>query len=378
MSAVSPIGNPGYDPATAARLPVERSWVHRPQGAWTFSHHPHLARIAGRFVAMWSSGRRDEDAPGQRVLVATSQDFRTWSAPVPLADSEPGRHGERVLTAAGFHVHGNQLVAYVGQDEYLPEALVDGQRTLAGHGRVERGVRAYVSADGLAWSAPRDLGLPLLPNHGPQATASGRLILSGFLSYPFTDDPSGLIGWRMAGIPTGGLDIAHADGPNSASGYRIKERLGVASGLCEGSWLQTADGVIRMFLRSSEDRLWVSESVDDGATWSVPCVTGFSDNASKFHLGRLPDGRWYYVGSPDPVPRWTRSRLVLSLSEDGLHFARHGVIADDPYAQVANGMHKIGDYGYPHSLVHDGALHVIVSRRKEAIEVLRVPLAAVR
>jgi hypothetical protein len=37
-------------------------------------------------------------------------------------------------------------------------------------------------------------------------------------------------------------------------------------------------------------------------------------------------------------------------------------------------MHKVGDYGYPHTLVHDGCLHIIVSRRKEAVEVLRVRL----
>jgi hypothetical protein len=65
---------------------------------------------------------------------------------------------------------------------------------------------------------------------------------------------------------------------------------------------------------------------------------------------------------------------VLSLSEDGECFDRHVILADDStsYKQCAAGMHKGGDYGYPHTLVHDGCLLVIVSRRKEAIEVLRL------
>ena len=106
--------------------------------------------------------------------------------------------------------------------------------------------------------------------------------------------------------------------------------------------------------------------------------TAFSDNATKFHLGRLPDGRWYYIGCPDAEPRWTRSPLVLSLSADGIHFDQHFLLADasTPYVRRRDGLHKGGDYGYPHSFIHAATLWVIVSRRKEAVEVLSVPLAA--
>lgn len=143
---------------------------------------------------------------------------------------------------------------------------------------------------------------------------------------------------------------------------------------CEGSFFQTDDGVLHMLLRTNTDRLWVTESGDDGRTWSEPRPTGFTDNRTKFHFGRLADGRFYYVGSPDPEPRGTRERLVLSLSDDGTRFDRHLILADGttPYAQRREGLHKGGDYGYPHTLIHDDAVHVIVSRRKEAIEVRRV------
>ncbi len=42
------------------------------------------------------------------------------------------------------------------------------------------------------------------------------------------------------------------------------------------------------------------------------------------------------------------------------------------------GRHKHGEYGYPHTLIHGGRLHVIVSRQKEAVEVLRVELSQLR
>lgn len=83
--------------------------------------------------------------------------------------------------------------------------------------------------------------------------------------------------------------------------------------------------------------LWVTESRDDGVSWSPPEPTDFTDNGTKFHFARLPDGRFYYVGCPDPEPRG-----------------------------------EGGQYGYPHTLVQDSCLYVIVSRMKEPVQVIRV------
>jgi hypothetical protein len=94
------IANHGYHTTTARRLSVERVWIYRPQTAWFYSHHPSLAFFKGRYYAIWSNGRRDEDAPGQRVLIASSEDFQHWTEPAPLLETQPGQHGERVLTAA--------------------------------------------------------------------------------------------------------------------------------------------------------------------------------------------------------------------------------------------------------------------------------------
>ncbi len=113
--------------------------------------------------------------------------------------------------------------------------------------------------------------------------------------------------------------------------------MGWPAGLCEGSFYQTDDGVLHMLLRTTgpgyAGKLWVTESRDDGTTWSSPVETGFTDNNTKFHFGRLPDGRFYYVGCPDPEPRGARNPLVLSLSEDGVRFDRHFILADEEYVQ---------------------------------------------
>ena len=175
---------------------------------------------------------------------------------------------------------------------------------------------------------------------------------------------------------------------DSEAFWKVQARMGWPAGLCEGSFYQTDDGVLHMLLRTTgpgyAGKLWVTESRDDGTTWSSPVETDFTDNNTKFHLGRLPDG----VGRPWPPlllrrlsrPGAARARnpLVLSLSEDGVRFDRHFILADEEYVQRRAGQAKGGLYGYPHTMIHDGYLYVIVSLRKEAVAVLRVALSAIK
>lgn len=352
----SPLSNRTYDKATASRPPVERAWIYQPTHEWLYSHHAHLAYFKGRYVAIWSNGKIGEDDPGQRVLTSTSKDFLHWTPPAVLSDPNPS---EAILTAAGFHQYRGTLVAYYGQ--------YSDQRT-------ETHLFARTSTDGVKWSEPTDLHVPCNPNHGPQTTKSGRLIICGNFAFPYTDDPSGLKGWKWTGFQTRDLD-RYEDNPWAF--WKIQKEMKMPVALCEGSFFQTDDGTLHMPLRVAGESwagyLWETESKDNGMTWSRPIATDFSDNDAKFHFGRLPDGRFYYIGNPDRN-KPERNPLVLSLSKDGVHFDRHFILADSHYSLMKEGKWKGGQYGYPHSIIADGCLCVIVSRQKEAMEVLRVKL----
>ena len=375
LASVAAIASPKRNPITngaewlndrpvslpAVKRPkVESVLNYQPETEWTYSHHPSLAFFKDRFYAIWSNGRQDEDAPGQRVLMATSTNFLHWTTPHPLVDSVKDEQGiERVLTAAGFHQHGGTLVAYFGN--YGP------------HKETTR-LQAVTTTDGEHWSVVREMRVPVTPNHGPQRTASGRLIICGHISFPYTDDPTGLTGWQMTGLYPRSMAATIKDDPVSFK--EVAQAQGWPAALCEGSFYQTGDRVLHMLLRNTargnDCRLWLTESHDDGTTWSTPVETDFSDTDAKFHFGRLPDGRYYYLGNPVGAGR---TPLVLSLGRDGVHFDQHLILGDAHYERRRPGAAKGGEYGYPHSIIHDGHLCVIVSRQKEAVEVLRVALS---
>lgn len=363
--------------ATAKRpkLQEEVAIIHWPEQEWTYSHHPHIVFFKNEYYAFWSNGKVNEDDVGQRILMSTSVNFTDWSEPVPLVDSLMGKNSELVLSMNGVYTDGDMLSVYIGSFEYRPEALRNGVRIPEDSGHMDTTLLVTTTTDGNNWTSLRDMKIPIAANFGPQPTSTGRLIISGGTMFPYTDDPTGQTGWTLTGIYP--RDEVGSIVDDSASIWKYKEQMGWPGPLCEGSFYETDDHTIHMLLRTNTDKLWLTESVDDGATWSVPRPTEFTDNATKFHFGRLPDGRFYYVGCPDPEPRWQRNPLVLSISEDGYRFDRHFILGNEFYTMKQAGLYKNGSYGYPHTMLHDGYLYVIYSIFKEGIAVLRVPIETI-
>lgn len=332
--------------------------IYTPGKSWLYNHHPSVIHFKYKFIAIWSDGLRDEDSPGQRVLYSTSSDFFHWSEPKLLALPQKVNDTLTVLTAAGLYQYKGTLVAYYG--EYT-------------HNRQNTHLWAKTSTDGEHWSEPIDMHVPLIPNHGPEAIKNGRLIISGNFLFPYTDDPRGISGWKLSSPYPDSLYKQD----NSAAFYAPAAKLGLPP-LCEGSFFQTDDNVLHMLLRVTgkgwKGHLWLTRSTDNGQLWSKPVETTFSDNDSKFHFGRLPDKRFYYVGIPDTMHHYDRNPLVLSLSSDGKKFDQNYIIADELYRLKKEGLYKGGQYGYPHTIIYKGFMYVIISRQKESIEILRFDL----
>lgn len=347
--------------------------VYEPSNDWLYSHHASITYFNHRFWAIWSNGKINEDDCGQRVLMAQSCDGEHWEGVRPIVTPDMLGDPKKVLISAGFYVNGETLNVYFGSYNYSEEALHGGQTRPYHDGSHENTALGVVSTtDGINWSKPQGLGLNMVPNHGPQKTSSGRLIISGNIMFPYTDNPDGIHHYKSTGIygAAFGQEIPRDD--SEAIHYVHKFRGWDTNLICEGSFYQTDDNVIHMMLRSNTRYLWHTESRDDGETWSEPERTEYSDDSSKFHFGRLPDGRYYGVSNTNPGGG--RNPLDICISEDGINFNKHFILQDEPYEMKAEGMYKGGHYGYPHTLIHDNYMYVIYSKGKETIEVTKFSL----
>lgn len=369
----SPIHSTFVDhPADAAALLPKPSYPYvAAEGNWHFCHHPEIGVFQGRLYAMWSNSPSGEDELGQRVLFAWSDDGETWSDAHVLVDGVPG-DARSVLTAAGWLDRGDSLLAYFASYAYEGEGpSIDGRgNKRPGAGIVRTNLYCAATTDGMRFSQPKRLDVPLCPNIGPQKTRSGRLIISGNWAHAYSDDPMGDGEWIMRGYADGKTDVA-SDDPDAF--WRVSKALGLP-GICEGSFFQTDDGALHMLHRSYGPWLYESQSMDDGETWTTPAQTGFSDSNTKFHMGRLADGRFYYLGSP--VPKSGRVPLVLSLSGDGVAFDKHFILANQCVSRKYPGYAKGGMYGYPHSVPRGGTLYVVCSIWKEDIAVFKIDVSA--
>jgi len=350
-----------------------------------YQHHPHLtAAPDGRLLLSWSRGDRDEDMQGQEVVWSFSDDAgRTWSPPRTLVEPTVGPLGPLVLTNGGIHAHAGGLTAYAGcyQRTYLGMLMY---YACGGHGapsspgqRLLAGTTTWVLASndaGRGWERVGRLDGGIV-NHPPQRLRSGRLIMPGHVSFPYTDDPAGIDGWARVGLP--GLPDDHADDPEQTC---VSEGVAGADPATdprcfgEGTLFETDDGVVRMMLRGPAERLYLSESRDDGRSWSPPRPTDYTDCRSRSQFGRLPDGRFF--GLNTPKPHSPRTPLVLALSTDGVRFDRPFLVGDRPNVLPRiHGVHKYGRYGYPSLCVLEETVFVAYSINKEDIAVTRFALA---
>jgi hypothetical protein len=359
-------------------LNVEHFTVFRGQPGQGYSHQQQLISHQGKLYATWSLGIKDEEGPGERMVLAVSADQgATWSEPITVAPSRKGEFGDSIVVSSGMRINEDgTFMAFYGEWDRAASALnPDGTRTSASKdGALLRSrTEARISSDeGRTWSEPV-LTIARVINYMPPApTRSGRLIFPGNLTYHYTDDKGGLTGWKRAAVP--GIPEDYVD--DYFSMHTGQKLIGLSSLFTEASFHQTDDGVIHMMLRNENgDTLGVSESADDGETWSMPRLTAFTDTVCRAHFGRLADGRFFAMSCPRPRSESKdhhRTPMVLAVSKDGITFDRHFILGDEPGIPIRMpGMFKGGRYGYPYLHVVRDTGYVIYSINKEDITIGR-------
>jgi len=133
----------------------------------------------------------------------------------------------------------------------------------------------------------------------------------------------------------------------------------VGRGPIQPALAQRKDGTIVAYMRDSgnaPNRVQVSESADEGMTWTVAQKTNIPNTASV-ELTVLKDGRWAFLGND--IGDGGRYRLSLYLSNDeGRTWPSKTIIEQDPS--------KKGSFSYPSLIAgKDGLLYLSYSYHLE-------------
>ena len=107
----------------------------------------------------------------------------------------------------------------------------------------------------------------------------------------------------------------------------------------ESSIYQLSDGTLIHISRTNRTcNSLAAASFDGGKTWTPMYESNFTDYGAKFEFGKLPDGRYFYLGNLSPQ----RAELVVMVSEDGVNFTE-GYYLGDTYYKGKEGLYKGGN-----------------------------------
>lgn len=363
------INNKNFDVKQAKRPITETTKVFEATKDAQYAHHPYLCRFNGRFIALFSNGVVHEDDAGQRAVLCYSDDFKTWTKPKAL---EVTGKKNSVDTACGLFVDGDTLYVYVGTYFYdKTHTQENGGRVFEDKGHEDTRLYVLTSKDGVHFSSPTDTGLKMVPNMTPKRMKNGEVVVCGNFLLPvnknFSNNPNA---WEICGLDTKQIV------DDSESFYAVSEGLGIETVVCEADIFEKDDGTYISLFRSQKKGffgLLYASTSKDLRSWSLPKKTAFSNDTSKFSVGRLKDGRFFYIGNA--LVGGGRNPLVLSLSADGENFTEHFVLGEDKPPIRYRGFAKGGTYGYPYAFEDDGFFYAIYSINKEDVGACRVKIS---
>lgn len=338
------------------KLRSDRAVVSAFNTRYAYAHHPGLTYFKGKLYAAWSWGFVDEDAPGQAVALSTSVDGLQWSTPKVVAEPGDGIFGKNCLQSGYLFGTADKLYLVYCEKTYAPE-MFDANGDFIPDGRYSTlSVDTYVitSTDGVSWSKPQQTAVGYA-NESPRKSLTGRWFAGAGRVLIRSDDPS-VFAWPGFGVTAAQEEDAIRRG---------------ALMLNEASWFQTDDYILHMMLRSNAGYIWMSNSYDNGETWTDAYPTRFKSDDTMANFGRLPDGRFYFVGSTSTNVRYP---LELYVSKNGTDFNKGYILRDEKSALQQEGWAKGGQYGYPEVLIRDGYMYVFYSKQKEVMELTRVAL----
>ncbi len=361
-------------------LTPEKAIISKFRANYAFQHHPSLVYFKGKWIASFSMGKKDEDAPGQIMAYSTSTDFENWSSPktlVPLNKAnyytqneiEGSRTDITTTQVIGqLSVVGDTLCCYYTVGEFYPESFNADGSFVGMQDAKYRNARQYAM---YSTEGPDE--------NGKISDWSDPVLVTGLNRYStFAQSPYGtkkfysISGFRIHYAATDDLDPRDTITSSQMTSEQIASSRARCPGqLTETSYYQSPDGVLHLMCRSESGYVWAATSMNEGLTWTEFYPTNMQSASTMFTHITLPDGRIAWVGSPYYDVRWP---LTLYISEDGYNFDKAYILQDEKYEMQQDGWAKGGYFAYPQLVIEGDYLYIMYTKQKEVVEICRVKL----
>lgn len=231
-----------------------------------------------------------------------------------------------------------------------------------------------VSGDGCrTWSEPAELVPGDRGGRGPVrnkviALSDGRWLAPASLENGewrcFADrSDDGGVTWRKSNEIFADLSGERSQSADYKS-IPVSEQSFGGRGVIQPTLWESAPGRVHMLMRSSERRIFRSDSGDNGESWCPAYATELPNNNSGIDLARVPDGRLFLVYNPVGENWGSRFPLSLACSEDnGASWSEVLTLEKEP-----------GEYSYPAIIYSGNALLITYTYRREDIAFWRLEL----
>lgn len=326
-------------------IKAEKQYVFREGQLFQSSHASTIAVLPGGVVIVaWFAGSYEKSSD-TAIWMAIQEQDGLWSAPRKVADEEGIAHWNPVLYA-----HGGSLVLFykVGHE------ITDWHTRII---RSEDGGQTWTEARELV---PGDVGGRGPVRNKPVRLTDGTILAPSSIERMDMESPGKQV-WEAF------IDISTDEGKTWTKSKPVPMNLSVyvganhwiAKGLIQPAlWTSSADDV-HMLLRSTEGKIFRSDSADGGRTWCEAYPTELPNNNSGIDVTRLESGLLALVYNPVSgyATESPRTPLVVAFSNDnGASWGDEWVLEDEP-----------GEYSYPAIVSRGQNLYITYTWKRDRI-----------